>query len=69
MLFGIPLATEETDPLKLRDSLRTRVSKELQRFALEYAWVEVHRPNIQAQRQLEARSGKSKTLTEIDINF
>lgn len=54
ILFGIPLVTEETDPLKLKDNLRTIVYNELQPFALKYSWMEYLRPKlIQAQSQLE----------------
>jgi hypothetical protein len=58
MLLGIPLGTEEEkDSLKIKDSLRSFVFKEFQRCALNYEWVEVQRPNIQAQSQLELLGG------------
>lgn len=55
MVFGIPLSPEGIDlPLKLRDTLRTLVSKELQCFALKYSWEKSLCPKpIRAQRQLE----------------
>lgn len=44
LLFGIPVSPEVTDPLQLKETLRTLISKEFQLHALEYSWVEYKGP-------------------------